>query len=112
FGTAPIDVAATDTVAASSRGTGFFVHSSVGHSVSSLVLTRSTAAGNLVGLAASLVLAGEGEQNAVIRIAQSTISGNQIGYRALSGGTILSYGDNYIDANGTNIGTLGSATKR
>jgi hypothetical protein len=105
FGTASINVAVTDSVAANIGGTGFVVHSPAGHSVSSLVLTRSTAAGNLVGVAAS-------EENATLRIAQSTITGNSIGYRALSGGVILSYVENYIDANGTNIGTLGSATKQ
>jgi hypothetical protein len=106
-GTGATNVAVTDSIAAydasTQYSTGFSVSSSA--PMVSLVLMRSVAVGNGVGVQAF-------GANATLRIAQSTVTGNKTGYNAESGGTILSYGDNYIDGNGRNIGNLGSATKR
>jgi hypothetical protein len=110
-GTGAINVAVTDSVAANNN-VGFAVYSETGHSVSSLVLTRATAAGNVIGVRASTGSAGESRQLATVRLAQSTVTGNLIGYEALASGVILSYGDNYIDVSAANVGTLGSATKQ
>jgi hypothetical protein len=37
----------------------------------------------------------------VIRVGRSTIAGNQTGLETVTGGAIQSYGDNYLDGNGT-----------
>jgi hypothetical protein len=103
-GTAPLNVEATDNTAIG-NGWGFVVQSSAGHSVSTLVLTRITASGNGVGVEAF-------GANATLLLAQSTVTANNTGYEATSGGVITSYRDNIIDDNGTNAGTLGSASKQ
>jgi hypothetical protein len=62
------------------------------------------AVGNAVGVATS--------QNSTIWLAQSTLTGNVVGYDA-SSGAIKSYGDNYLLAgNGSNLGTLTSVGKQ
>jgi hypothetical protein len=103
-GTGVVRVAATDDVAANG-GTGFSVVSLAGHSTTSLALTRVAAAGNGTGLFAN-------GPNTEMRVAQSTVTANASGYSIVFSGVILSYGDNYIDANGSNTGSLGSATKQ
>jgi hypothetical protein len=103
---AALNVAVTDSVASNNNQMGFYFHLAAGHSVSNLVLTRSTASGNGAGIVAD-------SANATLWLAQSTVTENSgNGYNASSGGVINSYGDNYIDANGTNTGTLSTATKQ
>ncbi|MEA2989664.1 MAG: hypothetical protein QOG83_2375 [Alphaproteobacteria bacterium] len=108
-GTGLLVVTVTDSVAGNnvngSNGTGFLIQSTVGHSVSNLAVTHSVAHGNIFGISAF-------GANATVRVAQSTVMGNVTGYSASSSGVILSYGDNYIDANTGNTGTLGSALKQ
>jgi hypothetical protein len=105
-GTGPLSVAVTDSVATNHlSGTGFFVGSDVGKSVSRLVLTRITASGNGIGVEAN-------GMNATLWIAQSTITENTTGYRSVLGGAAVSFGDNYIVANGSNTGVLGSGSKQ
>lgn len=107
FGTGAIDAAVTDSTAANSgitrTGVGFIVQSAPGHSVSSLVLTRDTVSNNLVGIEAVA---------ATLRLTQSTVTGNGNGFQITNGGVIFSYGDNVIDGNGPNLGTLTSASKQ
>jgi hypothetical protein len=99
-------VTVTDSVAANSTagGIGFIVQSSAAHSAATLVLTHVATAANDIGVAAI-------GSNATVRLGQSTVSGNGTGYE-IAGGAIASYGDNYIDDNGTNVGGLGNASKR
>jgi hypothetical protein len=108
-GSGPVSVAATDSDASNniggSTGTGFLAQSSAGHSVVSLVLTRATVVGNLAGVVAM-------GANATLRLAQSTVTGNQLGYGVFSSASIMSYGDNYIAANGGSSGALGGATRQ
>jgi hypothetical protein len=105
-GTGTIDATVTDSVAGNSAvGVGFNVQSAAGHSDTSLFLTRITASGSLAGIQSV-------GANATIRLTGSTITGNGTGYAAANGGVILSYGDNAIDRNGGNTGTLGNASKQ
>jgi subtilisin family serine protease len=99
-GTGPIKIVVTDSVASNTGSAGFVVGST--QSATSLALTRVLASGNGTGIQAS-------GANATLRLARSTVTGNTTGFAAISSGAILSYGDNYIDANGGNIGALGSA---
>jgi hypothetical protein len=104
-GTGAINMSVTDSLASNSAGgTGFIVQSAAGDSVGNLVLTRTTVSGNAIGVAAT-------GTNATIRLAQSSIIHNAIGF-SISGGSVLSYGDNIIDDNGGNAGALGSASKQ
>jgi hypothetical protein len=107
-GTGALDVAVTDSTAANNRdvgATGFFVQSDVGHSAARLVLTRSSAVGNVIG-AASL------STNATLRLAASTVTGNDVGLDNSGGGVILTYGDNVLDGNVNNGGTLDPASRQ
>jgi hypothetical protein len=105
-GSGALNVTVTDSFASNNRdgsGIGFDVDANNGPS--SLTLTRVTASGNLVGVNAK-------GANATLRLAQSTVSANNTGFAAITGGTILSYGDNYIDSNGGNVGSLGGTAKQ
>jgi hypothetical protein len=103
-GTGSIEVVVTESTA-SHNNLGFIVQSLPGHSLSTLELVRVLVSSSASGVQSS-------GTNAQIRLAQSTIMANGTGFNAGSGGTILSYGDNYIDDNTGNTGTLGAATKQ
>jgi hypothetical protein len=105
-GTGALNVAVTDSVAANSpSGIGFEAFSATSHSATGLMLTRVTAAGNQSGVIAS-------GSNATVWLAHSNVTANANGYVVSGSANILSYGDNYIDGNTTNTGSLGSATKQ
>jgi hypothetical protein len=105
-GQAPITVAVSDSDAANSDGgIGYRVETAAGQAAASLLLTRSGATGNGTGILSS-------GPNATVRLAQSVVTGNAIGYNATGGGAVLSYVSNTIDANGTNLGTLGFVSAR
>jgi hypothetical protein len=99
-----VNVAVTDSVAGNG-GPGFNVGSAVSHATTNLVLTRSTASGNTIGVSSF-------GTNATMRLSQSTVTGNGTGFLAINSGVMLSYGDNYIAGNGSNNGSLGSAIKQ
>jgi hypothetical protein len=106
-GTAPIDVAVTDSVASNHLTTGFFAQSSANHSVVNLSLTRVLAEGNEVGFQAS-------GTNAILWLTQSTLTGStQHGFQIDPGGVIKSYGDNSLAANNAaNLGSLTGVSKQ
>jgi len=106
-GTGALNVAVTDSVAsnATSASNGFSLISAANQSIGNLVLTRITAANNHTGVAAA-------GANATVQLAQSTVTGNAFGYAAVSGGVMLSFGDNYITNNTSNSGSLGGATRQ
>jgi hypothetical protein len=103
-GNGAINVAVTDSIAANG-GTAFLVVSGAGHPAVDLSLTRTTIAGNSAGVVAT-------SANTTVRLSQTTIVANATGYSIGVGGTIFSYGDNTIDNNGSNTGTLTAATKQ
>ena len=101
-GTAPIDVAVTDSVASNHLTTGFFAQSSANHSVVNLSLTRVLAEGNGVGFQAN-------GTNAILWLTQSTLTGSKShGFEIDPGGVIKTYGDNSLAAN--NLASVGSLT--
>jgi hypothetical protein len=104
-GTGSLSVAVTDSVA-TNNGSGFFVGSTTGHSTSNLSLTHSVSEGNGSGVEAQ-------GANATLWLAQSTVTGNSIGFDATSGGVIKTYGDNYLLAgNGSNTGSLTNVSRQ
>jgi hypothetical protein len=109
-GTGTVNVAVSDSAVAGSAnaggGAGVLASSSAGHSLVDIVLQRAAISGNDAGVAAS----GAGTN---IRLAQSSITGNPTaGFKAVGGGLVTSYGDNVIDDNGSNVGSLSSASKQ
>ena len=97
--TGTINATVTDSVSAgnspsSAGGAGFLV-SSTGGAVTKLMLGRSVAANNGVGIWVVGVAA-------TARVGQSIVSGNGNGWFADGFGTLQSYGTNQIDNNGGN----------
>jgi hypothetical protein len=98
-GTGALTVAVTDSVAAN-NGSGFFVFSIASHSVTNLSLIRTA----VVGSANTGVKA---DATGTLWLAQSTITGSTLkGFETNSGGVIMTYGDNFLNANGSNVGSL------
>jgi len=81
-----------DSVAANNIGKGFFVSSAAGQARTNVMLIRSAAANNTVGILVQL-------PQATVQSAQSTVSDNATGWAATGGGIFQSYGDNFINGN-------------
>jgi hypothetical protein len=104
-GTNTINATVSESVAAGNSNAGFFSNTISGKAPTSLMLFHSVAANNVTGVYAQ----GSG---ATVRLANSTLTGNQFGWTALSSGVVASYGDNYIDGNGSNINSLTPISKQ
>src|SRR5262245_5630247 len=105
-GAGTLNVLVTDSTASNNTFDGFTVQTVAGHSNSNLLLKRVTVSGNQFGLETTA-------PNAVIRLAQSVLTANTQGYFNNGGaGSIISYGDNYIDNNGSNTGPLDNAARQ
>jgi hypothetical protein len=63
----------------------------IGASSSAVMVRNSTASNNAVGIAA--------DQGAVVRVGQSTVTGNGVGLQATNGGEVQSYGNNNVTGN-------------
>jgi hypothetical protein len=99
-----INVAVTDSVA-TNNGVAFYVGSS-DTGVANLSVTHSLVQGNGTGFLTN-------GTSATIWLAQSTATGNGADWNASPTDSIKTYGDNDLAAaNGTNTGSLGSATKQ
>jgi hypothetical protein len=82
-----------DSVAANNGNTGFIALSSSGQAPTNLMLDRSMAANNLVGLTAN-------GAPATVRVGQSAITGNTTSWSTANSAILRSYRDNNIDGNG------------
>jgi len=102
-GSGAITVAVKDSVASNNTSQGFLVQG--GPHVSNLKLMHCQAVGNGTGVEAE-------DSLAALWLAQSSVTGNNTGYKASSPGVINSYGDNYFDDNGGTSGTLGTASRQ
>lgn len=101
-------IAATvsDSSAVGNGGAGLAVSTLKDHAPTTLMVTRSVAANNNIGLFSW----GDG---AILRFGNSTVSGNLNGWSGFRNGLILTYGDNYIDGNfGPNVGTWAVVPKQ
>ncbi|MEA2905067.1 MAG: hypothetical protein QOI12_2454 [Alphaproteobacteria bacterium] len=85
-----MDATVTDSIAGYNLTGGFGVGVNLGAAPAALMVARSLVVGN--GERGLLV------DNAILRLAQSTVTGNDAGWQAFFG-AVLSYGDNYIDGN-------------
>jgi hypothetical protein len=89
--TGTVDATIADSVSANNTR-GFFVDSAFGQARTSVMLLRSVAANNDVGVLVQL-------PQAIVRSARSTITGNATAWSVTGGGVFQTYGDNYIDGN-------------
>jgi hypothetical protein len=87
-----------DSSATGNAFAGYTADTDGSHGPVMLTLYRSVAANNLVSGVQSF---GAG---ATIRAANSVVTGNPLGWN-LNGGVFATYGDNYIDGNGGNVGS-------
>jgi len=99
--TGTVNVTVSESVVAKSSTAGFYVHSTVGKAPTTLTVFHSVTANNGYGFEVT-------GQGATLRAAQSMVTGNAGGWLATASGVIQSYGDNYIDGNGPNTGSLTS----
>lgn len=79
-----VNLAITDSVSASNNY-------GIGASSAAVMIRNSTASNNAVGITA--------DQTAVVRVSQSTITGNGTGWQAVNGGQMLSFGNNNVVGN-------------
>jgi hypothetical protein len=91
-GTNTVNATVSESVAAGNVGFGFCSFTQSGKAPTSLMVFHSVAANNGTGVEAN----GTG---ATVRLANSTVTGNAVGWIAQSIGVVDSYGDNYIDGN-------------
>ena len=104
-GAGVINVAVTNSVISNNTAGGVSVASS--QSATNLYLTHVQVTNN-----PTFGVQSTGTE-AAVWIGQTTITGNPTqGYNASSGGVINSFDDNYIADNGSNSGTLGTASKQ
>ncbi len=103
--TGTINATATDSVSANNQDIGFEVLSSPGQATPNFTIVRSISANNATGFLAV--------NNSILRLGQSTATGNTFGLRNVGGASqLLSYGDNNIDGNGTDGAPTGTLTKK
>jgi hypothetical protein len=107
---------ALNRVTATANGVGIFVNGAnarvtmtdmvtgsnnygVGASASAVMVRNSTVSNNAVGIAA--------DQNAIVRVGQTTITSNGVGWQGTNGGQVQTYANNNVSGNTTD-GTAGS----
>jgi hypothetical protein len=91
FGTGMVRASVSESIAAGNSG-GFGVRSYAPHGPATLLLSRSVAASNFLGINA------EGDR-ATLRVTQSIVTGNEYGWALGNNGTVLSAGDNTFEGN-------------
>jgi hypothetical protein len=80
-------------------GLSKLIQSSLHGAAAAVMLRNVVASNNTFGLQAA--------DNAILRVAHSVVTGNDVGVKVFGGGIIKSYGDNDIDGNGSdNTGVL------
>ena len=106
FSTGTVKGTVYDSVAAGNPGgAGFFAITGTGHATTTLMVFNSVAANNNIGVYAVGI-------GATVRVAHSIVTGNASGWQTLSGGVLLSAGDNTIEGNTANETAPGTyATK-
>ena len=96
---ASLNVTFVDSEASSNSNIGVLALSSPGTAATAVMLRNSVASNNGTGLLA--------QRTAILRVAHSVVTGNNMGVQTETGGTLFSYGDNDIDGNtNNNIGVL------
>jgi hypothetical protein len=82
----------TDSVADGNSNTGFSNASIGGATITNVMLIRSVAANNLLGVTSV-------NANVTVRVGRTMITGNNTGWSATGSAVLNSFGDNFIDGN-------------
>jgi hypothetical protein len=99
FGTGAVSVTVTDSIVANNLFGASVVSN---HAVLNLLLMRTAITGNSVGLNAD-------GGDTLLWLTGSAVTGNVTGFTKANNGGIITFGDNYIDSNRLNNGTLSHA---
>jgi len=99
FTTGAITATLRDSTSAGG-GIGVFVQEPSGGGSTNVMIDRCAIVNNSTGVSAT--------NDAIIRIGDSTVTGNSLGLSSDSGGQILSYETNKVDGNGTNGAPTGT----
>ena len=102
--TGGINATIADSITSGNTQDGIVVTTSAGHAPIGVMVTNSKSANNGYGIRSI-------GPNVTVRVKNSEVVGNNVGLAAQSGGTLLSYGNNGVDANGSNgtfTGTIAS----
>jgi hypothetical protein len=99
-----INMTISDSVSTGSLNSGIRANSLSG-AVTTVTVIRSVSANNGTGISAA-------NNNGIVRVGQSTVAGNDNGWLAENGGTLQSYGDNYVNGNGANEGAVSGVSKK
>lgn len=93
--TGVVNATVDDSIASGNGSTsvGFYVGSTPGHAATTMMISRSLSSNNGYGLYA------QNSSSAIIRIANSTVTGNVNGWSTIGGGVVQSYGNNSMDGN-------------
>jgi len=92
--TGTVNATVSESVASGNASFDYVAASNTGQAPTTLMVLHSVASGALV--AAGVAAQGSG---ATLNIANSMVTENAIGWSAVNGGVLQSYGDNYIDGN-------------
>ncbi len=98
-----VNATASESVAAGNGGTGFIAGSI--SAPTSFTVSHSVAANNRIGVEAT-------GSAGILRLANSTVTGNTASWIATFNGVLDSYGDNYIDGNGDSSPTPPSIPRK
>jgi hypothetical protein len=97
--TQTVNLTVSDSVCANNASAGIFANAVTPSASVNVMVRNSTIANN-----GSYGLATSDSSTAIVRVTRSTITGNGNAWANVSGGVVLSYGDNNIDGN-TNVNT-------
>jgi hypothetical protein len=103
--TGSLDTSVSDSVISNSAATAGVAVLSSGNAPAKISLFHSVVAENITAMSAI----GSG---AILYMAQSMITGNTHAWDIESSGILYSYGDNYVDNNGSHTGSLTTLTKQ
>jgi hypothetical protein len=107
--TGKINATVSESVSSSNSFSGFQVSSTNGNAPTNLMIVRSVSANNGTGIFTNNPTG----NNAIVRLSQSTVTGNNSGFQNTGAAAVLSYGDNNIDGNGLGTETpAGLLTKK
>jgi hypothetical protein len=103
--TGSLDTSVSESVISNSATTAGVAAISTGNASAKVSLFHSVVAENITAMSAK----GTG---AIVYMAQTMITGNTHAWDIEAGGVLFSYGDNYVDNNGSNTGSLTTLTKQ
>jgi hypothetical protein len=96
--TGTINMTVSDTVSSGNAADGIRANS-LGGATTTLSVVRSTSSNNNVGISGA-------NSDAIVRVADSMITGNNSGWTVSNGAVLQSYGNNFVNGNGANEGAM------